>query len=164
MVFLTICAVSAISSFGEIINEQHSKVKRKCRTEEKSEYSLVGLQPEAASITSGFFLRAGDTRSELILPVLLPSVPGAFLGGLLDIPAGLFERILPVSLILMAVPAIRLCGRCAQVSASNKPGHLSCRRRSEFPAGDRDGNQPPPYLAPGVHQTAGLVDLYRIRR
>ena len=72
------------------------------------------------SITSVSFLRAGHGRRGLILPVLLTSVPGAFLGGMLDIPARLFEWILLVSLILVAVRIYVFPGN----GSGTKPGPI----------------------------------------
>ncbi len=72
------------------------------------------------SITSISFFKGGHGRTGLILPVLLTSVPGAFLGGMLDISARLFEWILLMSLILVAARIYIFPGN----GSGTKPGPI----------------------------------------
>lgn len=66
-------------------------------------------------ITSFSYLKSGHGRKGLVLPVLLTSVPGAFVGGMLDIPGRLFEWILLISLILVAIRIYLFPGNGSEV-------------------------------------------------
>lgn len=77
--------------------------------------AIVGMSPLAipmvslslnlmvTTISSFNFLRNGHGRIKLIVPFLISSMPMAYLGGTLDIPANLFYWLLLISLLFVAI-------------------------------------------------------------
>ena len=81
--------------------------------------AIVGLSPAvmkptalalnilAASIVTFRFARAGHIRWRALLPLILGSVPAAFVGGAILLPAAVYKPVVGVILLIVAVQILR---------------------------------------------------------
>jgi uncharacterized membrane protein YfcA len=77
--------------------------------------SYVGTKPDEAATTAlilnllvaglafFFYARAGHFSAKLTLPFIIPSIPCAFLGGLLVVPTQVYELLLAITLLVAAM-------------------------------------------------------------
>ena len=98
--------------------------------------ALVGFAPEimkptaltlnivVATVACIRYTRAGQSDWKLLLPFIATSIPAAFIGGMIHLPADIYKPLIGIIIIISAVQFIRTAPRAEAEDASAQPPKL----------------------------------------